>query len=332
MHKFTTINQLLNEAAGGRKKDVDYEDVMVNKKQPKGTPKPPKGTPVEKVLDRVVANLKSHQAGAFSRLTARYERLDKVMKNMIKARDDVNDKVRGELEELFDAEDEVLTRVVQTASWTITLSKFVAGADKPPKITKEYEDIIKGLMELIDEELVPKAEEIIKAFTKALPADDTPTKLTVKPVGDKAEDLSEGLLKQAKIWLSNFVSKMKSWCKSYDRKLADLKADFAAIEEKPIAEAADSAQAKVDEYNTKKLADQDNWKVTDRVGEEGTWKLDDQMLTGTILAVSEDYPYLFLVEVEQAMNKVGRRWVDEPVKGDEKYFELDESQWEHSYH
>jgi hypothetical protein len=232
--QFTTIHQLLQEAdeadkkkhTGSRKPHLDYEEVMVPKKLPKGTPKPPKGTPVEKVLDRVVVNLKAHQAGAFSRLTSRYERLDKVMKNMIEARDQVNDQVRAELEDLFDAEDEVLTRVVQTASWAITLSKATKGEDKE---VKDYEPIIEGLMGLIDKSLLPKAEELVKAFTSVAKGKDTPTKLTVKPLDSKAEDLSEGVIKNVKLWLSNLVTKVKAWAKSFDREFADLKKQAAEL-------------------------------------------------------------------------------------------------------
>lgn len=179
-----------------------------------------KGKDAEKHVDRVIVELEGNQSGVMSRLTKRYFRLDRALKAMAKARDELNVKMKDTSEEFFDAEDVAYTRVVETCSFTVTLSKAIKAADKPSKISVDYQAIAAALEELVSQELTEKIEEIKKAYTQIIPPEDTPTKLTVK---SKLEEGLSDAWKAFKLKIKTFTKSVLQWAKGYDKKLAALK-------------------------------------------------------------------------------------------------------------
>lgn len=174
---------------------------------------------VKKVLDRVTVELTGSESGVMSRLTTRYSRLDKAAKLMQEKRNVLNEEMKKVAESLFDAEDEVLTRVVDTVSYTITLSKAEKAESKSPTKKVDYAAIVKELGEMIPE-LQAKIEEITEKYTEIVQPKDTPMKLIVK------SKLDEGLTTFAKSLVKSFkemLKSIKSWGKDYDKRLATLK-------------------------------------------------------------------------------------------------------------
>jgi hypothetical protein len=152
-----------------------------------------------------------------TRLAARYDRLDKAIKKMGEKKNELNEKLKGEVEELFAAEDIVLTRVVETVSFTMTVSKKQKQADKT---TIDFEKIAEELAKLIPEELEEQVNEIYKAFTKITPQPDKSPALRVNA------KIEEGVVEIASKFLT-FVKlvmkKVLTWSKKYDQKLDALK-------------------------------------------------------------------------------------------------------------
>ena len=178
---------------------------------------------VKKVLDRVTVELAGSESGVMSRLTTRYSRLDKAAKLMQEKRNQLNEDMKQVVESLFDAEDEVLTRVVDTVSYTITLSKAEKAESKAPKKSVDYAAIVKELGEMIPE-LQAKIEEITEKYTEIIQPKDTPVKLIVK------SKLDEGLTAFARGLVKSFremLKSIKSWGKGYDKRLNSLKAKIA---------------------------------------------------------------------------------------------------------
>lgn len=178
---------------------------------------------VKKVLDRVTVELTGSESGVMSRLTTRYSRLDKAAKLMQEKRNQLNEDMKQVVESLFDAEDEVLTRVVDTVSYTITLSKAEKAESKAPKKSVDYAAIVKELSEMIPE-LQAKIEEITEKYTEIVQPKDTPIKLIVK------SKLDEGLTAFARGLVKSFkevLKSIKSWGKGYDKRLNSLKAKIA---------------------------------------------------------------------------------------------------------
>ena len=178
---------------------------------------------IKKVLDRVTVELTGSESGVMSRLTTRYSRLDKAAKLMQEKRNQLNEDMKQVVESLFDAEDEVLTRVVDTVSYTITLSKAEKAESKAPKKSIDYAAIVKELGEMIPE-LQAKIEEITEKYTEVVQPKDTPVKLIVKSKLDEGlTAFARGLVKSFKEMLKS----IKSWGKGYDKRLNSLKAKIA---------------------------------------------------------------------------------------------------------
>ena len=101
---------------------------------------------VKNKIDRIIVELSGNPSGVMSRLTSRYDRLDKAIKTMSVKRNEMNEQIKDTVTELFNAEDIVLTRVVETVSFTLTLSKLVKASEQNPKTVVDYESIAKDLV------------------------------------------------------------------------------------------------------------------------------------------------------------------------------------------
>jgi hypothetical protein len=180
-----------------------------------------KGKAAEKAIDRVILELTGNQSGSMSRLTKRYERLDKALKLMNAKRAELNEKVKIEVEGLFDPADVIYTRVVETVTMTITLSKAEAKETKASKVVVDYKSIAKALEALIAPELEDKVKEITALYTTIIPPEDTPAALRVK------SKLEEGLVldtwKKIKSAVAKGIKNLASWAIKYDKKLAAIK-------------------------------------------------------------------------------------------------------------
>jgi uncharacterized spore protein YtfJ len=122
----------------------------------------------------------------------------------------LNAKIKDEALDLFDAEDEIYTRVVETVSMVITISKKTVS-----KTTKtDYEKVLEELVKLVPE-LTEQVKDLIEA--------NTTTKEVEKSPGLRV-DVNEGLtLKGIKAFARKALAKVKTWGKSYDRKLDNIK-------------------------------------------------------------------------------------------------------------
>ena len=193
--------------AEARKPDLVYKEKVVKNK-----------------VDRVIVELEGSQSGAMTRLASRYDRLEKAIKKMGEKRDELNSKIKEQVEELFAPEDVVLTRVVETVSFTMTLSKLVKSEEQEPKKVVKYDKIAEELAKLIPDELQAQVDAIVAKYTEISIAAEKSPALRVKSKVD--ESLNEGILDMlgsiaAKIgkWLKDTAK----WASSYDKKLDALK-------------------------------------------------------------------------------------------------------------
>jgi len=171
---------------------------------------------VKDVLDRVTAELQGNESAAFTKLAKRYERLEVSLEKMKKAKEEMNAKIKDQVQDYFNAEDVVLTRVIETAQFTLTLAKEAVGKEK----TKvDYEGIAAALADLIPSELQEKVEEIRKQFTKIEPPSAPVSKLSVKKIEEGVGDWLTSLIRAARV----FLVQAKEWAASYDKKLSSLK-------------------------------------------------------------------------------------------------------------
>ena len=199
---------LLSEAEEDRKR---RDDLNYLEKKTKG------------VVERVIVELNGNESGVLTKLASRYDRLDKAIKVMGQKKNELNASIKEKAEDLFAAEDVVLTRVIETVSFTLTVSKRSKVLDKT---TVDYQGIAEELAKLIPDELQAKVDEIVKAYTTIAAQPDKSPALSVKA------KVTEGLLQDlsAKVvqLIKKLVKSVTSWAISYDRKLDKLKRQLAA--------------------------------------------------------------------------------------------------------
>ena len=112
------------------------------------------------IINRVIVNLKANEVEGVSELTEKYEDLDLALKDLTKKRNLINEDMKLMVEDLFDAEDCIFTRVVETADYTITLSKAEKAETKDPTTKINYEEAFKALSMLVPD-LTAQVEKIL---------------------------------------------------------------------------------------------------------------------------------------------------------------------------
>lgn len=176
-------------------------------------------------IDKVIVSLEGNKSGTMTKLAKRFKEIDKQLKQIEKEHDKVKDEAKDIVSGLFDAEDEVYTRVVRTASLALTLSKSI----KHTSDVVDYEKIANELISLLDGELLQKAEEIKKKYTILGSVQKATPKLSVKVEESKFTDF----VQKVATYFDNFAAKFKNWGKEYDKKLDSIEKQMQRV---PVTE------------------------------------------------------------------------------------------------
>lgn len=172
-------------------------------------------------LDRVIVELSGRDSKKFTELAQSFKRTKTQIERLVKVQDALNAKVKKEAIDLFDAQDEVMTRVVNTVSLGITISKKPEVKDT---IKTDWEQVAKGIKALmtLTPELDTKIKELIEQFTTVKAGVPKDVSLRI--------DIKEGIISDAfgKLLgkLKSFLNSIKSWGSSYDSKLEKLKSQL----------------------------------------------------------------------------------------------------------
>lgn len=173
---------------------------------------------VKGILDRVTTTLAGTEAANMTKMAKRYARLEVSLKALKEKHEELNTRLKGDTQGLFNAEDVILTRVVETAQFTLTLAKEVKKADTTEV---NYDAIIAALTVLIADELQSKVDMIIEKYTTAVPAKEPAKRLSVSKevVKEGFFDFTTKLKKMA----TSLYDSLMSWAGRYDAKLDRLK-------------------------------------------------------------------------------------------------------------
>ncbi len=194
------------------------------------------------IVHKVILELEGSDAAQATKLMRRYKNMQTAIGRLEKSKDELNDKLRDMAATSFDeANDAVITRVIATSKFAMTVAKAQAGKEKSEV---DYGKILDGIRALVDKDLLPKIEELIEANTRKWVADPPKAALTVKQIEEGVLDAAKGALGTLITKVTAFADKLKAkfrvWGKSYDAKLAELKDEMQAMEAgKPLAEAAE---------------------------------------------------------------------------------------------
>src|SRR5271157_4146517 len=163
-------------------------------------------------IEKVIAELKGQNSSSWTKISKQYVDLDNEIKKLQDSREKLNLELKDRATDVFDLEDEILTRVVETAQLTITLSKK-AKKEAHPEVNAEA--VIDALAKAdLPKDLRKMVDACIKANTKMVASSETPERLTVK-VNKVDESFSmSGLIMHMK----EFMSQIKHWLLAFDHK------------------------------------------------------------------------------------------------------------------
>lgn len=154
---------------------------------------------------KVIAKLRSYNSQTYTKLAIKFEQMSLLEEEIKELKAEIKASTKEDIADLFDAADAIKTRVVETVSFTMTLSK-----DPKPTVSPKYKDILDALTEHLTPELIAKLEEL---KTNMVTVTQKSPSLKIEPV---AEGFVGGLFAKFKNFILN-------WGNKYDRKLNQLR-------------------------------------------------------------------------------------------------------------
>jgi uncharacterized protein (UPF0335 family) len=176
------LRQLMN-LCEGRNPDLEYQDAE----------------------DKVIAKLASYKSQSYTKLAQKVQRIEELEAEVKALKEEVKQESRENVADLFDAEDAVKTRIVETMSFILTLSKDPKATETP-----KYKDILEELTNHLTPELIIVLEQLKKQMVT----------ITQKAPSMKIRPIDEGFVGSIFARLKNAVM---SWGQRYDQKLNNLK-------------------------------------------------------------------------------------------------------------
>ena len=109
-----SYRNVLNEARIEDNPDVKYELAGATKAK----------TAAEE-FSKITAFISGKTSELFTKLAKKFSEIDRLTKRIQQLRDEVNQEAKDQIDALFNAEDEVYTRYIETVSLSITMSKAI---------------------------------------------------------------------------------------------------------------------------------------------------------------------------------------------------------------
>lgn len=168
---------------------------------------------------KVTATVTHDLSGVYTRLAKKFKEIDELNKQMQAIRDEANDIAKGKIEDLFSANDALLTRYIDTKSLVITMSKDQE-EQRSEVETFDKEGFVAGLFELLSEDMQPEIEKLLKLNTKIT------TKVRAAQKGRVGVKLKEAtIFDKIKEYGKRIYNVVIRKMNKYDQKLAKLKKD-----------------------------------------------------------------------------------------------------------
>jgi hypothetical protein len=177
---------------------------------------------IQRTADKALAVLTSHDSAPYTKLANNIRRLAELEAEVKELKESIKTDTRDHVQALFEAEDVVRTRIVETVSFTLTLSK-----DPKASETFKYKEILDELAKSFTPELIQKMTDLKKTFKSVTQKPPSLKLADKKPL--KEEVSLKSFFSSLKKMSSKFMKYISSWSKSYDKKLASLKQKAKAI-------------------------------------------------------------------------------------------------------
>lgn len=163
--------------------------------------------------DKVVAKLKSYDSAAYTRLAQNLEKIKEREAEVKQLKEEIAKDTKDYIASLFEAEDIIRTRIVETRQFIMTLSK-----DPKPTETFKYAEIVKELTTKLTPELMKALDELKEKY-KSVTQKQPSLKSEKKTVEEGVSTVINFLKNLGK----KFLDKVKNWGAKYDKNLNNLK-------------------------------------------------------------------------------------------------------------
>lgn len=175
-----------------------------------------KQDPGSQKIEKVVVYLKGSKASVATKLAKEFEDIDLQMKKLAEQKSKVKEKIIPFVEDLFDIQDSVWTRVVDTAGVLLALSRASTRNNFDSK--KFIEKIAKEFPNL-----KARFDEIAKECTNVI---NVASKVNVKIKNEGVGDAIKVVFEKIQTQITNFVEKIKKFLLGYDKKLSGWKSEI----------------------------------------------------------------------------------------------------------
>jgi hypothetical protein len=165
--------------------------------------------------DKVVAYLAAHASGRYTKLAQQWQELATLTAELKDKQETFKSDFRELVADLFAADDCIKTRVVETASFTIEMTK-----DPKASTTYKYAKVVEELEKKLNPELKAVMSALLQKYqgsTQKAPA----VSMTAKV--ESFTPLREGPMDVMKSFYAKFKDVIFGWAKKYDQQLENLK-------------------------------------------------------------------------------------------------------------
>jgi hypothetical protein len=166
-------------------------------------------------FSKITAKVSGRTSESFTKLAKKLMDIEMLNKQIGQLRDEVSADAKTSIEDLFDAEDEVYTRYIDTVSLSITMSKSIEESSTETSALN-VDGFLEDLMILVDGNLRPAVELLLSNHTKVS------TKIRAAQKGrvtTKLPILEDNVSTMVANFISTFTGKVMKFVTGYDRKL-----------------------------------------------------------------------------------------------------------------
>ena len=176
------------------------------------------------IFAKIAATVKGRTSEQYTKLAKKFMEIDVLTKQLGEMRDAANEEAKDMIEQLFDAEDAVYTRYIDTVSLAITMSKDQE-ATSSESSDLNVNGFLEELMTLVGNDLQPAVEKLLVQHTKITTKTRAGQRgrVSVKlPTPIQESEMTDKIVNYANV----FAGKVMNFLGRYDKKLAAISAKY----------------------------------------------------------------------------------------------------------
>lgn len=152
----------------------------------------------------VTAKLKGKKSSEFTRLAKQYNEIMEIERGIKSEKQRISEKLKSSVKELFDAEDELITKYIKTAGEVIITVK--KGSEAREEEIFDVDGFFEAVYDLFDEEIVSPLLEIKETYTNI-------RKVGAREGGIGTVKIKESIIKES------FLSNLKDWVSDFANRI-----------------------------------------------------------------------------------------------------------------